>query len=98
VPFETVIDSNTGIPGEWKEEADHLLSAVITHWSKLGNTSVAALRHSFLQRDGQLELKESRNTLKIPERTEDILLQFIPWSFRMIRLPWMKQLLETEWT
>ncbi|HSR37480.1 MAG TPA: contractile injection system tape measure protein, partial [Phnomibacter sp.] len=77
VPFETVIDSNTGIPGEWKEEADHLLSAVISHWSKLGNTSVAALRQSFLQRDGQLELKESRITLKIPERTEDILLQFI---------------------
>jgi hypothetical protein len=98
IPFENAIANNAEIAEEWQTEADQLLSSVITHWSKLGNTSVAALRQSFLQRDGQLEFRKNGITLKIIERTEDILLQFIPWSFRLVKLPWMKQMLETAWT
>jgi hypothetical protein len=78
-------------------ESSELLNAVINYWERLGNTSIEGLRYNFLQRSGRLHLHESSAELFIAEKTEDILLQFVPWNFRMIKLPWMKCLLTVNW-
>jgi hypothetical protein len=80
------------------EEAEQLLKAVIEQWSILKNTSVDALRQSFLQRSGKLITASDENyRLLVETDSLDVLLDHLPWGFSMVKLPWMKQLLKVEW-
>jgi|AGTN01.2.fsa_nt_gi hypothetical protein len=59
VNFETAqpVPQQLELTGNEKETVDTLLQAVLQHWVKLKNTSIAGLREGFLQRDGKLEEK-----------------------------------------
>jgi hypothetical protein len=81
-----------------REEIHALLQAVVGHWSALGNSSPDALRESFLQRDGKLHRKHDRWELNVEQRAIDILLDAVPWSFSLVKLPWMHSPLLTQWT
>ncbi|WP_428508472.1 contractile injection system tape measure protein [Roseateles sp.] len=80
-----------------------LLTAVISHWKAIGNTSVAGLRESFLQREGRLERQRAEHgepapwRLKVQPRAFDMLLDRLPWGFSIIKLPWMQGVLHVEW-
>lgn len=80
-----------------RSECDNLLNAVISHWSKLGNSSVGALRETFLQREGKLERLEVGWRLTVEQRSLDILLGWLPWGLSIVRLPWMAQPLWVDW-
>lgn len=80
-----------------KEEATALLQSVIQHWSMLKSTSPDGLRHNFLQREGRLLFKAGQWELTVQKQTHDILLDYLPWTIGMIKLPWMKTLLITKW-
>jgi hypothetical protein len=79
-------------------ESNDLLQSVIEHWGKLGSTSPDGLRVNFLQRTGTLSLHDAAAELKIAEETADILLNYVPWNFKLIRLPWMQYLVHVHWT
>lgn len=79
------------------EAAKDLLKAVITHWSKLGNTSVEGLQTSFLQREGRLKYVNEHWHLKVEQRSYDMLLDSLPWGISLIKLPWMPKPLHVEW-
>jgi hypothetical protein len=79
-------------------EAEVLLNEVIAQWSILKNTSIEALRESFLQRGGKLvNSAGEKYRLIIAPDSLDVLLDHIPWSFSLIRLPWMEKVLSVEW-
>ncbi|MDD4888107.1 MAG: contractile injection system tape measure protein, partial [Thiomonas sp.] len=80
-----------------RNEAKALLEASIEHWKTLGNTSVAALRETFLQRRGLLRDSDSGWRLQLEPAPYDLLLGSLPWSFSLVRLPWMNRPLHTEW-
>ncbi len=80
-----------------KEAASELLQAVITNWSILKNTSLTGLRQSFLQREGKLNMTGGQWHLKVQSSTYDMLLDYLPWNIKMIKLPWMQSLLVVEW-
>jgi|GEM_PF-1479033 len=80
-----------------KQEADSLLASVITHWEVLKNTSPNGLRYNFLQREGRLAFKENLWEVAVQKQSHDILLDYLPWSISMIKLPWMPQLLAVKW-
>lgn len=82
---------------EEKNESDKLLEAVISYWEPLKNTSIAGLQHTFLQREGRLELKDNGWLLTVEQKTVDILLGKLPWGFGTIRLPWMQEILSVDW-
>lgn len=86
---------------ELKEEelstAESLLKAVLQHWSKLKNTSLAGLREGFLQREGKLEFRENDMLLTVESKAYDMLLDSIPWSYNLIKFPWMKQAVHVKW-
>jgi hypothetical protein len=85
-------------PSEQERElCTSLLSAVIAHWSRLGNTSPDSLQETFLQRAGELRRKEEHWQLRVPERAFDILLTTLPWTLGTIRLSWMKEILWVSW-
>jgi hypothetical protein len=79
------------------EVADGLLEAILAHWSALGRTSVLGLRESFLQREGRLSLAPPAWQLLVEPRTFDMLLDRLPWSFKVIKHQWMEKALYVEW-
>ena len=77
---------------------DGLLQAMITHWKIIGQTSIAGLRESFLQREGRLRLDaEDGWQLQVEPRSYDMLLDQLPWGYSLQKLPWMKEALHVEW-
>jgi len=80
-----------------EEAIESLLSAVISHWKVLGNTSTAGLREGFLQRDGMIFQGEGRWNLQVHARSFDMLVDKLPWSISMCRHPWMTDTLHVEW-
>lgn len=80
-----------------RNEAFDLLSSAINHWKAIKSTSVKGFQSSFLQRKGILTEKEDRWTLQVEKTSYDLLLDSIPWSFTLIKFPWMKKMIQVEW-
>jgi hypothetical protein len=74
-----------------------LLYAVTQRWEKLKHTSVDALRETFLLREGRLLLSEGKATLTVSQKAYDMLLDSLPWSYSMVKLPWMERMLFVTW-
>lgn len=79
------------------EEVAALLSAGISHWSVLRNTSADGLRISFLQRQGLLHDAGAHWQLRVESEAFDVLLAQLPWGISLVRLPWMTKPIFTDW-
>jgi hypothetical protein len=79
------------------ETCDALLAAVLANWSTISRTSVAALRETFLQRQGKLEWSSERCLLQVQRKTLDVLLDQVPWSFRLVFHDWMPEPVYVTW-
>lgn len=80
-----------------KKESSDLLKSVITHWRVLKSTSVQGLRASFLQRKGILREVENGWELHVERKAFDMLLDQLPWSISVVKLPWMHKPIYVEW-
>lgn len=81
-----------------KAESEKLLQAAIGHWQALKRTSPAGLREGFLQRSGKLLPSNFQNRLIIEGKSHDVLLNYLPWGYGIIKLPWLQQPLFVDWT
>ena len=95
-PREVIIN-NIRLTRKEKKEADILLASVIQNWRALKNTSVKGFRASFLQRKGILSETSNGWVLRVEKKGFDILLDAIPWSFNLVKLSWMKKIVQVEW-
>lgn len=97
-PIENVINTKQKISKEEKEICNDLLWVVLEYWSVMKNSSVEALRETFLQRAGKLSLSETHSwELWVEEKGVDILLASLPWGIGMIQTPWMDNFLHCYW-
>jgi hypothetical protein len=80
-----------------KEVVEALIKGMIGHWSAIGTTSVAGLRETFLQRPGALYFKDDAWQLKVQAGPIDMLLDRLPWSFSIIKHPWMERSVHVTW-
>jgi hypothetical protein len=78
-------------------ESEALLRAAIAHWGVLKSTSPAGLRSAFLERRGLLRREEGGWRLRVEPAPYDMLLDRLPWSIGVVKLPWMPEPLFTEW-
>jgi hypothetical protein len=78
-------------------EADELLKSVIEHWKVLKNSSPDALRNTFFQREGILQKNELGWQINIERKTQDILLDSIPWGYSMIVPSWNNYIITIDW-
>jgi hypothetical protein len=76
---------------------DSLIDAVIANWSILGNCSRAALRETFLQREGRLVHASPGWTLTVQRRAVDVLVDRIPWSIATVFHRWMPGPVQVAW-
>lgn len=80
-----------------KDEADDLIESAIMHWTILKDTSKEGYRVSFLQRDGILMSRDESWFMRVERKGFDMLLEHLPYTISIIRLPWMKHKLFVEW-
>jgi hypothetical protein len=80
-----------------REEVEGLLQSAIAHWTALKKTSSAGFRSSFLQRPALLREEENGWRLQVERQPFDLLLEYLPWSISVFKLPWMKRPLYLEW-
>jgi len=94
---EDVLEPRESLSIEIRRECDILVEAVIEHWAALKNTGVAAFRETFLQRNGKLTRVDNGWLLQVEQKAVDVLLSRLPWGIGTIQLPWMDQIIHTEW-
>ncbi|MCF0039781.1 contractile injection system tape measure protein [Dyadobacter fanqingshengii] len=80
-----------------REEIANLLDAMAGRWTAVKGTSGSSMARSFFPREGSLKRTGKGYNLAIPRISIDILLNKLPWTISMIKLPWMNELLFTEW-
>lgn len=76
---------------------DDLIKAVISHWPAIGQSSIDGFRGNWLQRPGRLTESEDKWELIVEKRAYDILLNRSPFSFSIIKYPWMDKPLHVNW-
>ena len=75
-----------------------LLASMLANWPALSTgTSPAGLQNTFMQREGRLTFDGDKWLLKVERKTLDVLVDQVPWSFRLIFHSWMPQPLHVEW-
>jgi hypothetical protein len=77
--------------------SESLLQGVLQNWTSLQSKSIDALRETFLQRAGHIEENEIGWNLTVNRKSMDILVDWIPWSFSLIKLSWMEKSLAVNW-
>ena len=97
IPVSEPIDVSYHLTEEHKLIVDDLLLAVTQQWRGMENTSITALRETFLQRDGKLEELDEHFYIKVEQRSYDVLLDRIPWNISTIKLNWINKPIEIEW-
>ena len=97
VPIHQTIERDVTLSDEMKENTENLLKSVVQNWEILKNSSPDLIRNEFIQRQGKLDLTKDNPQLTIERRTQDILLDKLPWSYGLCKLPWMNTLLFTDW-
>ena len=97
IPIQTPIEKEVKLSEQQIYEAEQMLEAVSEHWTAIKNSSPDAIRSTFLIREGKLETGDFDKKLFIQRKTEDILINKLPWSISIVKTPWMKQFLTVEW-
>lgn len=92
-PVKNAID----MTGEQKQLIDGLINAAISYWPAIGETSIDGFRGNWLVREGILRETEERWELTVEKRAYDILMLKSPFSFSIIKLPWMEKPLHVTW-
>ena len=94
---EDVFDFDAEINAEEKQACEDLLTAVIQQAPVLKNISIDGFRGSFLLRRGQLSVIDDHWLLRVERETHDIVLDHFPWTFSIVKLPWMKAMMQVDW-
>jgi Contractile injection system tape measure protein len=98
LPINFPIKKEFKIDDNQQEQAKTLLSAVIKYWSVMKNTSIEGLQISFLRRNGKLSKKTDGWLLQVEQAPYDMLLDELPWTYSVVSLPWMSEMLLVEWS
>lgn len=81
---------------EW---VDRVLKGVCQSWDKMRNTSMNAFQRAFLQRKGYITLVEEDRlwNIRVEEKPYDVLLDTVPWSFKVCMFPWLAEQGQVQW-
>lgn len=93
----TPVKESLDITDANKELIDGLIKAAIGYWSAIGDSTINGFRGNWLVREGMLREEEERWELTVEKRAYDILLNQSPFSFSIIKLPWMSKPLHVNW-
>lgn len=91
------LERNVEVSDDEKAVCDGMLSAIIQQWTIVNNSSIEAIRESFLQRGGRITAGDDAWRLVVEKKGIDVLMDHLPWPISVIRLPWMEKPLYVTW-
>lgn len=91
------VPDGIGLSQDHKDMIHGLIEAVGQHWERIGGTSIDGFRGNWLVRNGILKELEDRWELAVEKRAYDLLLNESPFSFSIIKFPWMDKPLHVRW-
>lgn len=97
LPLSGPLKAGITISEEHKTLINGLVKAMIGYWPAIGNCSVDGFRGNWLVRDGLLMEHEERWELTVEKRAYDVLIHQSPFSFSIIKYPWMQKPLHVTW-
>jgi hypothetical protein len=97
LPAARPVNSNGPISWDDKKLIEGLIHAAINYLPAIGETSVQGFRGNWLARNGVLTEQEDRYELTVEKKAYDILLHRSPFSFSVIKHPWMPKPLYVNW-
>ncbi len=97
VPLKHPVRKDIQLSEKQKESCNVLLSSALHHWDGLKTNSVDALRSEFLMREGRLLTTEEHYKLFVQRKTQDILLETLPWNLSLAKIPWKKKMILIDW-
>lgn len=97
LPIQSPVEPLESLSEEEIEMSESMLNGMIANWDKLGHSTIEALREGFLIRDGVLQKSDEYWKLSVSTKGVDVLIDFIPWSIGVIKLPWMERMIQVEW-
>lgn len=74
-----------------------LIHSVINYWEAVGSSSVDGFRGDWLVRDSSLTDAKDHWDLVVDRRAYDVLLARAPFSYSVIKLPWMEKAIYVTW-
>jgi hypothetical protein len=80
-----------------EQTMEGLIYGVIEHWPDAGSNSVDGLRGNWIVRNGILRKEETGWDLTVERKSYDLLLKRAPFSFSIIKFPWMPKPLNVTW-
>lgn len=95
-PIESALHPKK-ISNELKIKCNELLENILQNWDVLKSSSIELLRFEFIQRPGKLELDKEFPIVRLERKTQDILVDRIPWNISINKLPWKKKMFHTIW-
>lgn len=97
LPVNAVLPEAIGLTDREKNECREVLLTMVQHWEALRGASPEAMLGTFVQRTGKISFKNDHWLLQVERNAADILLNRLPWGFGVVRLPWLNNLIYTEW-
>lgn len=97
LPINQLVQNGIIITDAQQTLISGLINAVITHWPAIGSSSLSGFRGNWLIRDGLLTEQEDRWELTVEKRAYDLLISKSPFSFSIIKYPWMQKKLHVNW-
>lgn len=97
LPLTSTIPDTIDITAENQVLINSLLQAAISYWSVIGDSSLDGFRGNWLVRNGILTESTDKWELTVDKRAYDILIYKSPFSFSIIKFPWMEKPLHVTW-
>ena len=98
IPLQQPIRDAIEILDKEKTLIEGLIKSAMGYWEAIGSSSVQGFRGNWLVRNGVLREEEDRWSLTVEKKAYDVLLMKSPFSFSIIKLPWMPKPLHVNWS
>ncbi len=96
-PFSVPLPKKLALTEKETDTVQSMLEGVKANWQKMQNTSLESFQSAFINRAGKLESQDNKWILTVESRSFDMLLDSLPWSYKLIRFPWLKKHIHVSW-
>lgn len=97
LPLDAPVEREVELNAEELAQGEKLLKSILANWTLIADSSVAALRETFLQREGRLRNGNQGWELVVQRKSLDVLVDQIPWSFSVVFHRWMTEAIYVTW-
>lgn len=97
LPVSAPVERSIELTDLERDTCEKLLQSMIENWPIVRGSSIAALRETFLQREGKLMHADSGWRLQVQRKTLDVLVDQLPWSIGVVFHAWMPGAVHVTW-